>query len=216
MKTTEPEVQVKEDGKVSTDVPLVADSVVNSVLTKNTEARKEDKREEKKEEPEEADIAEKREAFEWPEFAKQFDNQVLDWYIFDNALSQPERQKHLLNLDWSNPPIYAKNLITKMKNGNLMYILGSKQIYNNDKKLITPIGEEEDVYKKWLEQQKDRFITNQDTPFVSMKFDPNSVVFTIDPKSTDIKKAPRTKVIKGRASSSYIESVLIAYLEWLS
>ena len=51
VKTTEPEIQVKEDGKVSTDVPLVADPVVNSVLTKNTESKKEDKREEKKEEP---------------------------------------------------------------------------------------------------------------------------------------------------------------------
>jgi len=49
VKTNEPEVQVKEDGKVSTDVPLVADPVVNSVLTKNTEAKKEDKKEEKKE-----------------------------------------------------------------------------------------------------------------------------------------------------------------------
>jgi len=49
VKTTEPEIQVKEDGKVSTDVPLVADPVVNSVLTKNTEAKKEDKKEDKKE-----------------------------------------------------------------------------------------------------------------------------------------------------------------------
>jgi hypothetical protein len=47
--TNEPEIQVKEDGKVSTDVPLVADPVVNSVLTKNTEAKKEDKKEDKKE-----------------------------------------------------------------------------------------------------------------------------------------------------------------------
>jgi hypothetical protein len=49
VKTTEPEVQVKEDGKVSTDVPLVADPVVNSVLTKNTDSKKEEKKEEKKE-----------------------------------------------------------------------------------------------------------------------------------------------------------------------
>lgn len=49
VKTTEPEIQVKEDGKVSTDVPLVVDPVVNSVLTKNTEAKKEDKKEDKKE-----------------------------------------------------------------------------------------------------------------------------------------------------------------------
>jgi hypothetical protein len=47
--TLEPVVEVKEDGKVSTDVPLVADPLVNSVLTKNTESKKEDKKEDKKE-----------------------------------------------------------------------------------------------------------------------------------------------------------------------
>ena len=47
--TTEPVVQVKEDGKVSTDVPLVADPTVNQVLTKNTESKKEQTKEEKKE-----------------------------------------------------------------------------------------------------------------------------------------------------------------------
>jgi len=47
--TTEPVVQVNDDGKVSTDIPLVSDPVVNSVLTKNTESKKEDKKEEKKE-----------------------------------------------------------------------------------------------------------------------------------------------------------------------
>jgi len=46
--TTEPVVQVKEDGTVSTDVPLVADPTVNQVLTKNTEVKKENTKEEKK------------------------------------------------------------------------------------------------------------------------------------------------------------------------
>jgi hypothetical protein len=46
--TTEPVVQVKEDGKVSTDVPIVADLTVNQILTKNTEVKKETTKEEKK------------------------------------------------------------------------------------------------------------------------------------------------------------------------
>jgi len=171
--------------------------------------------EEKKEEVEDADIAAKREAFEWPAFAKDFDNQILDWYIVDNVLSPSERLQHLLKLDWTNPPIYAKNLITRMKNGNEMYILGSKKIYNHDKKLITPIGEEEDVYKKWLNIQKDKFLESQNVPFVSMKANPKSIIFTIDEKSTEIKKAPRSKRFSGRACMSYNESVLNAYLKWL-
>jgi hypothetical protein len=167
-------------------------------------------------EVEDTDIASKREAFEWPAFAKEFDTEILDWYVVDNVLTPPERRKHLLNLDWSNPPFYAKNLITYMKNGAPMYILGSKQIYNQEKKLITPIGEEQDVYSKWLKAQKETFLANRDVPFASMKFDPKSIIFTIDPKSTEIKKAPRTKVITGRACGSYVESVLNAYLKWLT
>lgn len=172
--------------------------------------------EEKKEEPEYTDIVAKREAYEWPDFSKEFDNEILDWYIVDNVLTPSERIKHLLNLDWSKPPIYAKDLLIKLKNGDNMYILGSKKIYNNEKKLITPIGEEEDAYKKWLTIQKDKFISNQTIPFVSMKFDPKSIIFTIDPKSSEIKKAPRTKTFSGRACSSYLQPILKEYLTWLT
>jgi superfamily II DNA or RNA helicase len=172
--------------------------------------------EERKEEVEDADVAAKREAFEWPDYAKGFDTQVLDWYIVDNVLTPAERQKHLLNLDWTNPPIYGKDLIAPMKNGTVLYILGSKQIYNQDKKLITPIGEEQDAYRRWLSKQKDTFIAKKDVPYVSMKLDPKSIIFTIDPKSTEVKKAPRTKVITGRACGSYVEPVLNAYLTWLT
>jgi superfamily II DNA or RNA helicase len=174
-------------------------------------------REEVEEEVQEnADIVSKRETYEWPEYARVFDNQVLDWYIFDNVLTSTERLNHLLNLDWNNPPIYAKDLVTKMKNGDLMYILGSKKIYNHEKNLIVPIGEEQDVYNRWLKNEKDKFIANQNKPYVSMKFDPKSIIFTIDPKSTEIKKAPRTKVITGRACLSYNESTLNAFIKWLT
>lgn len=168
------------------------------------------------EEVEDADITAKREAFEWPDFAKEFDTQILDWYIVDNVLTPAERQKHLLNLDWSTPPFYAKDLITQMKNKKYMYILGSKQIYNHEKKLITPIGEEQDAYNRWLTTQKNEFIARKDIPFVSMKIDPKSIIFTIDPKSSEIKKAPRSKVITGRACMSYLEPILNAYLTWLT
>jgi hypothetical protein len=47
--TTEPVVEVRDDGKVSIDVPLVSDPVVNQVLTKKPETKKEESKEEKKE-----------------------------------------------------------------------------------------------------------------------------------------------------------------------
>jgi superfamily II DNA or RNA helicase len=167
-------------------------------------------------EVEDVDIVSKRNAFDWPIFARDFENDVLDWYIVDNILTPVERQKHLLNLDWSTPPIYAKDLVTTMKNKKAMYILGSKQIYNDEKKLITPIGEERDIYNRWLASQKESFIEKKDTLYVSMKFDPRSIVFTIDEKSTQIKKAPRTKSFAGRACLSYTGPVLNAFLTWLT
>lgn len=96
-----------------------------------------------------------------------------------------------------------------------MYIFGSKQIYNNDKNLTTPIGEERDVYTNWLKKAKDNFLAKKEQPYFSMKFDPKSIVFTIDEKSTEIKKAPRTKSFAGRACMSYNESILNAFLKWL-
>jgi superfamily II DNA or RNA helicase len=165
---------------------------------------------------EDADISAKREAFEWPEFAKQFDTQILDWYIVDNVLTPTERQKHLLNLDWENLPNYAKDLLIPMKNGKQLYVLGSKQIYNYEKKPTVPIGEEQDAYNKWLKNEKEKFLSNRDIPYVSMKFDPKSIIFNIDPKSNEIQRAPRTKVITGRACLSYTEPILNSFLTWLT
>jgi hypothetical protein len=42
--TTEPVVEIGNDGKVSTDVPLVSDPVVNQVLTKKPETKKEEEK----------------------------------------------------------------------------------------------------------------------------------------------------------------------------
>lgn len=159
-------------------------------------------------------VTTKREAYEWPSFANNFDSEILDWYIVDHVLKPEERIVHLLNLDWDDPPIYAKDLLAKMRDGKNMYILGSDQIYNHDKKLIVPIGEEKDVYTEWVTTAKNRFIENRDMLFASMKKD--AIVFNLDEKSTEIRKAPRSKVIGGRACTSYTEAVRNAFSEWLS
>jgi len=162
----------------------------------------------------EVNLEQKREAYEWPEFASEFDKDVLDWYILDSVLAPEERTKYLLSVDWTNPPVYASPLLVTMKNGKQMYVMGSKNIYNQEKQQITPIGEEEDAYLKWVYNLKNKFLENRETIFASMK---ESVIrFNIDEKSTDIRRAPRTKTIDGRACISFTEPVLNSFAEWLS
>ncbi len=166
------------------------------------------------EEVADVNVSSKRESYPWPDFARGFEDEVLDWYIIDNVLTPKEKITHLLNLDWLDPPHYAKPLLAKMKDGRNMYIFGSKKIYNHEKTLIVPIGEEQDVYTKWLNEAKNRFLEQSDNPFASMK--PGGIIFNIDTTSTTIKKAPRTKVIGGRMCTSYLQPILNAFVEWLN
>lgn len=162
----------------------------------------------------EVNLQQKRDAYEWPAFAREFDETILDWYILDTVLTPEERTSYLLSIDWTNPPIYAESLLVTMRNGKQLYVLGSQNIYNQEKKLITPIGEEGDAYTSWVNQLKDKFLENRETIFASMK--ENVIRFNVDEKSTEIRRAPRTKTIDGRACTSFSESVLNAFSEWLS
>ena len=171
--------------------------------------------EEKKEAPEEdIDIAKKREAYDWPTFAKEFDNTVLDWYIVDNVLNAEERINHLLNLDWSNPPIYAKPLITYSKQNKPMYILGLKKIYNEQKQLIEPVGEERDVYNKWLSKTKENFMRTKDMIYAAS--DDTTLKFNIDNTPEKLQRAARSKVIGGRSCGTFDVPVLRLFAEWLT
>ena len=162
---------------------------------------------------ESVNIEAKRDAFEWPPYIKsRFKNEVLDWYVVDNVLTDEEKITHFLNLNWSQAPVYAKNLEASSDNLKL-YILGSKKIYNSAKDLIVPVGAEEDLYRKWLEDAKTDFINKKDELFASLK--EKALVFNVDEKSKEIQRALRSKVIGGRACTSYTESMLNAFSEWL-
>lgn len=165
---------------------------------------------------EEVDITAKRNLYDFPEFIRDtFDANVLDWYIVDNVLTPQERTKHFLNLDWDNPPFYAMNLrIIVNDTGKTLYVLGSKQIYNNDKVLTVPIGEEQDAYNRWITQKKDDFVNHSDELFASMKSD--GIIFNVDEKSKVIQKAARSKNIGGRMCHSYPADVLNEFAKWLS
>lgn len=172
-----------------------------------------DTQEEVKEDVEDISIIAKREAYDWPDFARDFDTFILDWYILDNVLTSEERIKHLLNLDWSNPPIYAKPLVIYSKKNTPMYILGSKKIYNEKKELIEPVGEERDLYNKWLSAAKQKYLQSKTNFFGTV--DGTDLKFNIeDDENTRIMK--REKSFKGRSCRTFKEASLRAFSEKLT
>jgi hypothetical protein len=159
-------------------------------------------------------LTEKREAYSWPDYVKErFPPEILDWYIADIVLSESEKVQHLLHLNWSDPPAYAKPLITTTSEGKKLYILGSKNIYNDAKEKITPIGVEEDAYRAWLKSTKDNFVLKKPDLFASIKN--GGIIFNVDEDAKDIKRAVRAKVIGGLQCSSYLGPTLNMFSEWL-
>ena len=161
------------------------------------------------------DVSAKREAFDWPPYIKKmFDESVLNWYIVDTVLTSDEKINHFLSLNWEAPPVYAAPLVTETKSGKKLYILGDSKIYNEAKEKINPIGEELDAYKAWLKKSTDNFVSKKTDLFASMK--DHGIIFNIDEKSTEIKRAARAKTIGGRMCTTYKEEVLNAFSKWLN
>ena len=137
-----------------------------------------------------------------------FDQITLEWYVLDHELNDQERIQHMLSLNWDNLPIYAKVL----KAGDLK-ILGSKQIYNENNDLITPIGKQADDYHRWVKQRMDLFLASKTQYFGAMQ--DSRLVFNLDDKADELKRSERTKVFKGRACGSYLEPLLNKFAMWL-
>jgi hypothetical protein len=69
------------------------------------------------------------------------------------------------------------------------------------------------LYNAWLEKAKDKYIENKDSIFASVK---NQVlIFNIDEKASEIKKADRSKNIGGRTCGVYKVGLLNKFSEWL-
>jgi superfamily II DNA or RNA helicase len=161
-----------------------------------------------------SDLTQKREAYAWPSYMKDsFAPEVLDWYIADNVLTESEKIDHLLNLNWSAPPIYASPLVATVSDGSNLYVLGSKKIYNSAKENINPVGAEEDAYRAWLKRAKERFISKKTDLFASMK--DGGIIFNMDEKASDVKRATRAKNIGGRQCTTYTAGLLDKFSEWL-
>jgi len=169
--------------------------------------------EDAKGEVDDVNVIAKREAFDWPPFAREFDSFILDWYIVDNVLTPDEQSKHLLGVDWSSPPLYAKPLVIYSKQDKPMYILGSKKVYNENKQLIEPVGEERDVYNKWLSNLKTRFLKTKTTIFASMKKD--DLMLNVENDRSQLKIMVREKSIGGRSSITLDEPVIRNIVRWV-
>ena len=169
--------------------------------------------EETRDEVDDVNVLAKREAFDWPPFAREFDSFILDWHIVDNVLTPDEQIKHLLNLDWSSPPLYAKPLVIYSKQNKPMYILGSKKVYNENKQLIEPVGEERDLYNKWVSNLKTRFMKTKTTIFASMKKD--DLMMNVENDKTQLKIMVREKTISGRSSITFDEPVIRNIVRWI-
>ena len=201
-----------EDNDTMLDRLLKEDKGKNTPL--KVQQVQEEAKEEVQEEREEIDVAGINEEHEWPAYVNEtFSDEAKIWYLVDKVIKPEDKIKHILELDWDDPPVYATPLIAQ-KPGRNLYILGSKKIYNTAKELITPIGEDEDLYREWLERAKTKFVTKKTELFATLK--DKVLMFNVDEKSkTEIKRAIRDKVIGGRACTNFTAPVLNMFSNWL-
>jgi hypothetical protein len=156
-------------------------------------------------------IDEKIETYKWiPGLKERFSREILEWFIVDHVLTKKEKISHMLNLDWNNPPIYAKPL--KISEGPI-YVLGSSELYDSTKNKFTPIGEQLDAYNEWVSELKQKFINYKTQYFGTMKG--NALLFNLQESGTELKRADRSKNISGRTCTTYTEQILNLFSEFL-
>lgn len=194
------------------------DTMLDRVLPEKSETEVELEIPEIEEEEEEVVVQEDSEfekrvsSHNWPEFARGFPNEVLEWYYVDHVLSAEERKSYILNLAVKNSDKpFVKPLI--VNGAEPFFVLGSGVFYNSKLESFTPIGEQKDAYTAWLKELKEQFLAKKDTYFGAMKGD--AIGFNISEKSLPIQKAPRSKTLGGRACTSYKEEILKGFAELL-
>lgn len=162
-------------------------------------------------------LKEKVAAYDWPEFAWDFSQDVLNWYYVDHVMTKKEKITHIidvLNESFDDAPIYAAPLLVyNDDDDSYFYTLGSGEFYNSDYEDFVPIGEQKDTYDAWVERLKQKYIDTKDSYFATLK--EGAILFNIDEKNLPLQKAKRSKNIGGRACTSYREPYLDAFVEWL-
>jgi superfamily II DNA or RNA helicase len=137
----------------------------------------------------------------------EFSEEVKLWYIVDQLMEPEERLKHMINLNWSDPPIYAKSL----KLTEDIHILGSNLFYNKNKK-ITLVGDNFDIYIKWVTDRKNAYISAKNTYSATID---NGILFNLDDKADILQIAERSKKFGGRNCNYFNQKLLNLFAEWL-
>lgn len=153
-------------------------------------------------------LKESLEKFSWiGDTRTRFPQEVLEWYILDHIMHPKQRLEYMLNLNWNNPPIFARPLKTRH-----FKILGSGQIYEGSEQIV-PIGEQQDEYQEWVENLKDSFLEKKENFFAAME--DRSIKFNIE-KGSVLKRAERSKNIGGRACGTALPDIVLnLFAEWL-
>jgi hypothetical protein len=153
----------------------------------------------------------------WPEYARTFSPEVLEWYYVDHILSKKEKITRVLDVlseDFDNAPPYAKPLLVyNDEDDSYFFVLGSGQFYNSDYDEFTPIAEQKDSYIDWTTNLKQKYIDSSGDIFATLK--EGTLTFNVDEKTLPIKRASRSKNIGGRSCTTYKVEFLDAFAEWL-
>jgi superfamily II DNA or RNA helicase len=136
-----------------------------------------------------------------------FSDEVKTWYVVDQVLTKEERLNHMIHLDWENPPVYAR--VLKLENG--IRVLGSGVFYRGTKK-ITLLGEDFDIYTKWIIGRKNVYVAAKSNISATSK---NGILFNLDEKEEDLKVAERSKSFGGRNCTSFKKPLVAKFAEWL-
>jgi hypothetical protein len=155
--------------------------------------------------------------YDWPDFAWDFSEDVLNWYYVDHVMTKKEKITHIidvLNESFDDAPIYAAPLLVyNDEDDSYFYVVGSGEFYNSEYEDFVPIGEQKDMYDAWAERLKQRYIDTKESYFATLK--EGAILFNIDEKNLPLQKAKRSKNIGGRACTSYREPYLDAFVKWL-
>ena len=153
-------------------------------------------------------------------FLESIPYEAKEWYYVDNAMTNDERIKHFLSLDWNGElPYYAQQIVVKI--GDTPYVsLGPSNVYNGlTKKKVELIGNDLQEYKKWINVKLDKFIEDRKKIFSTFDYDKDgNGVFLIemDEKQPDvIVRKLKEKTLGARNCMSFKQPHTNKLIQWL-
>ena len=159
--------------------------------------------------------------YKWPEYAKTFPKEVLQWYFVDHIMSTKDRTTHIidvLNESLYEAPLYASPLVVEISDDEYFYVIDNK-FYNNEYEQFEPIGDQKDAYEAWTKQRKQKFIDSRDSYFVAMERNDEkqtrNIVMNVDHTDLPLKRAKPTKTLSGRMCTTYKAEFIQRFIELL-